>query len=307
MNRNRVVGFLRTWYRATPLFMGAALFLSAFFAFLSPLPVLLAAFQFGALWAAVSLAANSAIIYFAGQPSLAYLFLALTLPLLLVVPTMLVRPSGTIERTTVVAWLAQLVFVFGGIYVFSRVQGIHVGQEIRDALDQFAKLFSEGQGQKNLMNADEIAEWKKATWESLPSSFGTAALLSVWATIHFVVQFNPKGRMSAVGKTRETLQAWKLNDYVIWPALVLWGIVLFAEGKTYVIALNGLKILLAFFAIQGVAVLSSLFDRFRLFGFFRSLVFLLVIFFMMPLLLSVGFFDQWFDFRAKFRQSNSKL
>ena len=38
-------------------------------------------------------------------------------------------------------------------------------------------------------------------------------------------------------------------------------------------------------------------------GAFRGVVYLLAVFFMMPLLLSLGFFDLWFDFRGKFRQS----
>jgi hypothetical protein len=47
--------------------------------------------------------------------------------------------------------------------------------------------------------------------------------------------------------------------------------------------------------------LSFFFDLWNIRGFFRAAGYLVSVFVMMPLLLSLGFFDLWFDFRAKFR------
>jgi hypothetical protein len=59
---------------------------------------------------------------------------------------------------------------------------------------------------------------------------------------------------------------------------------------------------MAVYAIQGLSILSFFFDVWNVRGVFRVLAFLAAIFIMMPLLLSLGFFDLWFDFRSKFRQ-----
>jgi uncharacterized protein YybS (DUF2232 family) len=60
---------------------------------------------------------------------------------------------------------------------------------------------------------------------------------------------------------------------------------------------------MAIYAIQGLSILSFFFDVWRLKGVFRALGFVIGVVLMMPLVLSLGFFDLWFDFRSKFRQS----
>jgi uncharacterized protein YybS (DUF2232 family) len=69
------------------------------------------------------------------------------------------------------------------------------------------------------------------------------------------------------------------------------------------VSLNVFKFLMAIYALQGLSILAFAFDAWRVRGGFRALIYLLAVFFMMPLLLSLGFFDLWFDFRGKFRQS----
>ena len=82
-----------------------------------------------------------------------------------------------------------------------------------------------------------------------------------------------------------------------------WAIVLFTTGITSDLALNLFKVLMAAYSLQGLAVLGSLFEAYKVRGIFRIILYTVVILVMLPLLLSIGFFDQWFDFRSKFRQS----
>jgi hypothetical protein len=95
----------------------------------------------------------------------------------------------------------------------------------------------------------------------------------------------------------------KNADWLVWPTLGSWAVVLFADGLASDVALNVFKVLMAAYGLQGLAVLGAVFQAWKIRGIFRIAIYSLVILVMMPLLLSIGFFDQWFDFRAKLRQS----
>jgi len=60
---------------------------------------------------------------------------------------------------------------------------------------------------------------------------------------------------------------------------------------------------MAIYTIHGLSILSFFFDLWNVRGIFRAIGFLISVFVMMPLLLSLGFFDLWFDFRAKFTKA----
>ena len=60
---------------------------------------------------------------------------------------------------------------------------------------------------------------------------------------------------------------------------------------------------MAIYALQGLSVLSFFFEAWNVRGLFRALIMVAGVLFMMPLVLSLGFFDLWFDFRSKIRQS----
>jgi len=69
------------------------------------------------------------------------------------------------------------------------------------------------------------------------------------------------------------------------------------------IGINILKFSLTIYAIQGLSILSSLFSAWRLRRLWRWIAYGLVASVMTPIVLTLGFFDQWFDFRSRFRQT----
>src|SRR5690606_36783157 len=114
---------------------------------------------------------------------------------------------------------------------------------------------------------------------------------------------NPKQTLAKIGVSRDSFRRWKTSDCVIWPTVLCWFFVLQGDAFVSDIAMAAFKLLMVVYAIQGLAILTTAFDAWRIRGLFRLLAFMVVFFLMAPLLLGVGFFDQWFDFRAKFRQS----
>lgn len=64
-------------------------------------------------------------------------------------------------------------------------------------------------------------------------------------------------------------------------------------------ALNLFKILMAVYAIQGLAIMAFLFHSFKVPGFLRPLGYVIAVLVLLPLVISLGFFDLWFLFREK--------
>ncbi len=150
------------------------------------------------------------------------------------------------------------------------------------------------------------ADWalQKEEWiRNLPSSASIAILLQCWVAMTLMLRLNPARIRERLAISSAFHRLWKNPEWLVWPtiasgfgALVLSGAAADASG-------NLLKILLAFYGLQGLAILSGVFDLWKLRGLVRALAFFLVFTLMLPLVLALGFFDLWFDFRAKLRQS----
>ncbi|MBU6375698.1 MAG: YybS family protein, partial [Bdellovibrionales bacterium] len=96
---------------------------------------------------------------------------------------------------------------------------------------------------------------------------------------------------------------WRNPEVLVWPTILSGFGALALSGLWADVSWNILKVFLALYGIQGLAILSGIFDLWKLRGFARALGFFLVFTLMLPMLLALGFFDLWFDFRTKLRQS----
>lgn len=301
---------IRFWNRLAPFFVSAALFLSGFFAIFSPLPFLILGVTVKLRWVLLAIVTNAVLVYFSSGPTVFQFYLLSVGTIGLVLPFLLLRRikvEAVIARTWIVQWC--LVGMLIGAYAILR------GQTPWDELKQLfvsffdvlmASLSPESREQiiQSFGGGDAgIAEWRRKTLSELPGALGIICLLIAWFNLRVLVTLNPNHFLSRVGLDRKVLDRWKNAEWLIWPTLGSWAVVLFTEGTTSDIALNIFKVLLAGYGIQGLAVLASLFEAYKIRGLLRILLYSLVLIVMMPLLLSIGFFDQWFDFRSKFRQT----
>jgi hypothetical protein len=90
---------------------------------------------------------------------------------------------------------------------------------------------------------------------------------------------------------------------MVWPTILAGATLLTDLGVATDVGRNFFKVFMAIYAIQGLGILSFFMTRWRINKFFRTVGYLVAVLVAMPLLLSLGFFDLWFDFRSKFRQS----
>jgi uncharacterized protein YybS (DUF2232 family) len=100
-------------------------------------------------------------------------------------------------------------------------------------------------------------------------------------------------------KSLENLNQWKAPEYLVFGIIGLSVLMFFPMGVLTILALNSLIILMFVYFFQGIAIVSFLFQKksapFALRSFFYILIAIQPLF--MLLVIGVGLFDTWFNFR----------
>ena len=297
------------WAKGVPFFISGTLFLSGVFALIAPVPLAVINLQSGRVRALLALFTNAIVVFALGGKASGTLYLALVGVMALALPEVLRRKGnrGSIELRGLQLVGILLAVIGAGIYLAAHRVGAAplamVRSEVFGTLDAILSGLAHDSKQ-TLMGDLEPEEWKRMFWEELPSGLGISLLSFVWMNLVLVLLANP-------GKVRERLKLspsffsnWRLNDFLLIPLLASWVLVLLDVGPASVAAMNVAKVLLAVYAFQGLSILASLMDALGLIGWVRLPIYGASIFLMLPLLLAIGVFDQWFDFRAKFRQAS---
>lgn len=326
------------WLRVIPFFVSALLFLSGIFAIFSPLPLLLLRLQSGRKWSLIGVFTNFILVILLGGYVSSAFYVIYVLALVLSLPEfLLMRPSikvftpgvgspdmsvlnifqWTSARMNRVAWLTVLVMGLTAGVILLMVglswhvnPFMHLKNEVNALLDMVLQSLSLDT-KNQVLNGAEPAEWKHAIILELPSAVVILALAMVWANLVLILKLNPRQLLARIGVDLGFIKRWKSPEYLVWPTLLCGFLMLIDLSSTELmffknisdVALNVFKILMAVYAIHGLSVLSFWLDAWGLKGIMRSAAFGLAIFVMLPLVLSLGFFDLWFDFRSKLRQS----
>ena len=106
------------------------------------------------------------------------------------------------------------------------------------------------------------------------------------------------------------LTSFKVPFSFVWPLII--GLVL-AVGNAYeqlgdwaeVAGYNILLMLGIFYFFQGFGILSELLNKWRIFGFFRTMVIFFSVIMGYQVLALVGVLDTWVDFRRLFNKKNN--
>jgi hypothetical protein len=142
---------------------------------------------------------------------------------------------------------------------------------------------------------------KKNILAELPSAATIGLLVLVVGNLLLLLRLNLCGSGHKLGVKPDFFKFWKAPDHLVWPTLVA-GFLLVIEVPVLTdVGLNVFKVLMAIYAIQGLAIIGFLFDIWSVKGFLRPLGYILSVAILLPLVISLGFFDLWFDFRQKFK------
>jgi uncharacterized protein YybS (DUF2232 family) len=293
------LGAIPLWItRIAPFLLPAVFFQSAIFAFLSPLPLFLVTLKKRLSIALAALAVNIAIVYFTGIASEAIVATFFWLAGGILFP-FLIRKSAKVELSFLLSIFYLLLML--GVGMFYLAHSAHMGvieyarSEIVIGMDHLIalpdspfKAVAEQEGRDSLL---------KQLMTELPSGIVIAVILSFWINLLFASQL-VRGFLS-----KKFWANYRAPEILVWPTLACAGMFIWTEHAPYYIGLNGLKILLVAYGFQGLSVISFLLNHYKILGFVRALIFTLAIFVAMPMILALGFFDLWFDFRRKVVQS----
>jgi len=290
------------WIRAIPFAMSAFFFLSGFFAIFSPLPLILMNLRWGRKWALLGTLTNAALVAVAGGLFSLGLYGVFILSLSWALAEAL-RRVRKIEIAGLWGWLsivaAALLLALG----YAQFRSVNPWIEFQSHLSTLVQYLGQSMPSGNGMSGAELEEWKQNILVEFPSAVAIFSMVLVWASLVVVVRANPNGLRERLGLDPAFTRKWKAPEFLIWPTIASFSLVLVDFGVASDVGLNVFKFLMAIYAIQGLSILAFFLDAWGLRGPFRWAAYVISVFLMLPLLLSLGFFDLWFDFRAKFRQS----
>ena len=130
-----------------------------------------------------------------------------------------------------------------------------------------------------------------------------ASFLIVWVNV--LLGRNSLRKVGLILPQLNGLSRWKAPEFLIWIFLIAGGLLLFSHQQIRLISMNVFLLACFLYLLQGLAIVSFLFQMKNAPVFLRYLFYFLIVlqqFLMIPIAL-VGLFDVWVDFR-KFIRNN---
>ncbi|MDI6742834.1 MAG: DUF2232 domain-containing protein [Smithella sp.] len=138
-----------------------------------------------------------------------------------------------------------------------------------------------------------------------PSLVVISSLLAVW--VNFLLGRNILVRLGVLYPKLVTLARWRSPEKVIW-IFIIAGALLFLPYQGIVsVSLNVFLVMCFVYLLQGLAIISFLFQNKNVPAFFRYLFYFLIAvqqFLMIPII-ALGLFDIWIDFRKVFQKNQT--
>jgi uncharacterized protein YybS (DUF2232 family) len=294
-NRGAIPGQLA---RIAPFFLPFVFFQSAIFMMLSPLPLFVLTLRGTLPLAFAALGSNLILTRLAGANSNELLVLGVFWFGVGNLFPLLIRKSGKIQSSLVYAFLCMILMFLGSLQLRAHEIGIgavdYLRSEISIGMDHLINL--PNSPVKKLVDEQGRDGLFRQLMTELPSGLLIALLLSLWVNLLFASQIVP----SFLSKS--FWNRFRNPEWLVWPTLGSAALYAFAEHAPYYIGLNLFKLLMVFYAFQGLSILGFLMTRNGIAGLGRILIFSVALFLALPLVLALGFFDLWFDFRKKFGQ-----
>ena len=165
------------------------------------------------------------------------------------------------------------------------------------------------QSQKSSINASgkQMLELlAKNPWGALPKIVGIFfdSLIFLY-TLPFIIllHWNPQNLHKRIGVSRRFLLEWHSPEYLIWPTLLAAAILIFKVEPLEPIMIVFIHIFLRIYLLHGLSILAFFLHKIQVKALLRIPIYGIAILFLGPMLSSFGFFDLWFDFRKKFKDS----
>ena len=294
------------WFRAFPYFLSAFLFLSSLFALFAPLPLLLLSFRpQGRRWAWLAALTNTLLVTWVAQSLGTAVYAIVVVVPALLLPELMKR-KRSLELSTGLTLVAVFVTAFLAFAAYAHGQHaapfVQLKLEISNFFDLLFKSLTEDAKSSLLENITQ-EEFKESLLSLFPARAVIFVLAMIWLNIILVLRLNPERIREQMGLQPSYFSRWKVPEWFIWPTIIAGFSMLREWGWPSDLGKNFFEVSKAVYAIQGLSILTFFLDAWTVRGIFRMFAYLLGIVLMLPIVQALGFFDLWFDFRAKLRQS----
>lgn len=295
-----------------PFFLGAALHLSAVFKIFSVLPLIFVFLRFGRAVGILASISNLAIVWLLLGRTEAAWFFVLGMVFAITVSECVrlkLRPEWVVLSATGMLLLAAVMLLMsyshrshkGPIelvvsYVSSEVDEFIRGAERYRESTVVTSRFSSQDLEKMLADPEMT---KRNILEAAPSVILISLLYTVVANLLLLLRLNVQNIRDALGLDAEFFKRWKAPDHMVWPTLAAGFCLVIEIPAVSAVALNLFRVLMAVYLLQGLAIMAALFESWKIKGAFRPLGYALAVTFLLPLVVSLGFFDLWFSFRER--------
>ena len=212
-----------------------------------------------------------------------------------------IRPEWAILASVLSAFVIVLICM--GIFFHQGGEISAVKSQANIWLSEFANTLLETQNasfqEEKRKTLEEIVQQPEKILPLLPGPIFT--MLLFFYTLPFIVllSWNVQEFHKQVGVHRHFLREWRAPEFLLWPTILVAAALIFRIEPLEIIANNLFKIFLAIYFLQGLSVLASFLNRFRMKSPLHIPIYAVAILFLWPLLTGVGFFDLWFNFRKK--------
>jgi hypothetical protein len=284
-------------FRVAPFFLSFLLFQTPLFLVVSPVPLFILTLKNRAWVSASALFTNLAILALLNDPKALWVAGFFWLGVGILFP-FLIRRTGKIQQSAAISYVFLIQVILAALVVLGRNVGLgpveYVRGEVFQIMDQ---LILNPQGAiQELVEAEGRDGLYRKIMTELPSGILISLLLSFWVNLLFASQL-VRGFLSKSFWSR-----YKNPEWLVWPTLVSAALFAFADKAPYLIGLNGFKLFMVLYGLQGLSILSFFLNKAGIQGFFRTAIYGIALFIGSPVVVSAGFFDLWFDFRKKFGQ-----
>lgn len=139
----------------------------------------------------------------------------------------------------------------------------------------------------------------------LPALIVSSALFAAWVSL-LLAKPMLKNR-TLFYPDYGSLNTWKAPEFLVWGIIGCGLVLLLSDGALKMIGLNGLIILMTVYFFQGIAIIAFYFEKKRFPRMLRIFIYSLIAVqqMMLFIVIGLGFFDMWLNFRRLGKEKNS--
>jgi len=268
----------------------------------TPLPTLLVYYRWGsplAFWVPGGTLALGCVllVYYGLSQSLPLLFEMLLLGFLLGLG---MRRNWSVERTVGIAGLS--VFALGGLVFWINYGGgiegseLQAERDLRDAVGLILQQYGAASDKKLVEEA--VEKMLPFLLKLLPGAALSTTLLTCWLNLLVTRRYCRLNQLALPASWQDWSQ-WKAPDFLVWIAITSGLVLLLPFGFVKTAGVNALMVAAVIYLLQGLAITSFYFERWKLPRLFRAFLYGVILvqqFFTFGAML-MGLFDMWVDFR----------